>query len=112
MDTKHTPGPWKLGAAYGHFGVYIEGPKGENIGHAQIEEPSTKEGAKYGDKKPIPWGLPNARLIAAAPEMLNALAALEDGVRLVIAGLMKKEALEAECADARAAIIKATGGAA
>ena len=58
--SKHTPGPWtvKLNRVERHP---VYGPDGEPVARCLCPRPSTKE-----------WDA-NARLIAAAPEMLEAL---------------------------------------
>ncbi len=84
----HTPGPWTVGASTEH-GIEIE----PNVGHV--------------------WQRPDARLIAAAPELLGALARLCDVLANipvpVLAGPDGVASWEAY-QDARAAIAKATGG--
>jgi hypothetical protein len=59
-ETKHTPGPWILGACAGQ----VEGPKRELLAG----------GIDY--RIPEDVKLANARLIAAAPDLLKALKAL------------------------------------
>jgi hypothetical protein len=89
MSTKHTPGPW-------HVEVYNEG-RNMDIQDAQGRGVLTKE---------------NARLIAAAPDLL---AALEDMVealaldRLEDGGQFICEAYGEHFTAARAAIAKARG---
>ena len=70
MADKHTPGPWHATPA-GHIGS-------ENLGFVPLLTPF-REGAhkdKFGN--PTPEALANARLIAAAPELLEALKGLRD----------------------------------
>ena len=58
--TQHTPGPWNYSKpefADGRYSIYANGPLA-----------TTASEADYGDS-----ALPNARLIAAAPELLEAL---------------------------------------
>lgn len=66
METKHTPGPWKREA----FGIWHTNEKGENrrVACAEIDRGE-------GPYKPSDEGevVANARLIAAAPELLAAL---------------------------------------
>lgn len=62
MDTKHTPGPWRVGMRPGPM---VYGPYGAQV--ADCRSPSA-EGSEAGY---------NARLIAAAPDMLSALRAIE-----------------------------------
>ena len=66
MDAKHTPGPWVVGSDAGASGRMV-GPMGE-------EEVCTVFGAgESNDPETRPECLANARLIAAAPEMLTVL---------------------------------------
>ena len=58
MNTKHTPGTWHLGKAGANSAIY--GPKGEWI-------------ATVPDMLPDSEQMANARLIAAAPGLLEAL---------------------------------------
>lgn len=94
--SRHTPGPWKIGTP-GPNGCYTVGTQGglmtAMIAHS-ICEPDQVDTANA-----------NARLIAAAPELLEALeeivaAADGDGWNQ----------LDASFSKARAAISKATGG--
>ena len=82
-DTQHTPGPWRIGDA----GFTVFGPP--------------KPGALPETIAPVK-NRANARLIAAAPELLAALEAVAD----YWAGGDVPEALDTQM---RAAIIKATG---
>lgn len=94
MNTKHTPGPWHLGKRAAAKAIY--GDKGEEVcqmlGHFNADDEN----------------LANARLIAAAPELLEALQ--------VIASQSLGDDWTAEQAitfvkeHARSAIAKATGG--
>ena len=71
-ETKHTPGPYHLGARYGHLQTEVLGPTGRAIAtvwtHA-FEHPRIGVPATY----PHPEGQANARLIAAAPELLEVI---------------------------------------
>lgn len=114
MTTKHTPGPWYVGT-----GTY----EGRNIYSANAITDS--EGFIYqpviatAEDNDVPHWDANARLIAAAPELLTALqwyeakavqmgrAAINQDSKLMLA-LMKEIAVEYG-AQARAAIAKATG---
>lgn len=93
MDSKHTPGPWKPEKVYGNWDVY----------DAEENLVATIHGAEAHQQKP------NVRLIAAAPDMLEALKGLyetgaPEGLALTANDLHRR--FEA----ARAAIAKATGG--
>jgi len=102
MRTEHTPGPWHL--------VPPDAPKSWPMIAAKVGERKpliccleySKRGPIYHDD-----AVANARLIAAAPELLSALHRLveiEDGPGMAVRGW--PEAMDA----ARAAIAKATGG--
>lgn len=72
MKAKHTPGPWKidveLGSRHGEFLIAKDaGDRGRGIAIAETRAGSGSERA-------------NARLIAAAPELL---AALQDALQLI-----------------------------
>lgn len=72
MSNQHTPGPWLYGAAYGNNSVLIEAAQGVNVATVINH---TFSGIEKGH--PVyTWndeGDANARLIAAAPELLTAL---------------------------------------
>ena len=92
METKHTPGPWTVR----DHGGYIE-----------VETPDEPTVAHFGslsfDGADHDWALANARLIAAAPELLAALKAMADR-----AEWYGDEDADSLC-GARAAIAKAEG---
>lgn len=62
MSAKHTPGPWRV-AENGFFAMAVETSSGINITHE----------AGYGTRISGPEKEANARLISAAPELLQAL---------------------------------------
>ena len=83
MSTQHTPGPWATRESATH--VTVTNARGDAVFH---------------DDKRIPGVMADARLIAAAPELLEALKVLvENG------GIGPEQMFH----DARAAIAKATG---
>lgn len=86
--TQHTPAPWKAS----QFGGSITGPDGKSI--CAISNNIKRDQAEK---------LANARLIAAAPELLKALKDLLDAQP---SGCVDHYAIEAK---ARAAVAKATG---
>lgn len=86
MTTKHTEGPWPMRESATH--VTVTNARGDAVFH---------------DDKRIPGVMANARLIAAAPDLLDALKALLERYVLAIGN----EGIE--CLTARAAIAKATG---
>jgi hypothetical protein len=95
MDTKHTPGPWRVGkqwsvVADSEIGTHSDQQNREYYGGALVCESVRTEA--------------NARLIAAAPELLEALK--EAVCALEVCG---KDFRATEVA--RAAITKATTGA-
>ena len=98
MTTKFTPGPWYVGA-----GTY----EGRNI--YSVASVTDDEGFTYqplvanAEDDGINCWDANARLIAAAPDLLEALGALLERYVLAIGN----EGIE--CHQARAAIAKATG---
>ena len=68
-EIKHTPGPWVIGPRYSHD---VQTPDGNDIGAVCDAEQGGEEGEIAGN---IPWSEEiaeaNARLIAAAPELLE-----------------------------------------
>lgn len=79
MNTKHTPGPWVIRTApyagwdfKGGFLGTIESTGGETI----YAGPSSFHALKGSSQK---QALANAKLIAAAPDLLEALQAIEQG---------------------------------
>lgn len=86
-DTKHTPGPWHEGS------------------HRSVESPSGTICEVYSHMG-IAEADANQKLIAAAPELMDALV---DAVRYAQGGDVLNHAA---ISRARAAITKATGGAA
>ena len=113
-EVKHTPGPWRLKVG-GNFGNSIEGFSGKNfdelddgfrtICNYQSCEPTGKRVAEDAN------ALANARLIAAAPELLEALQKFIDYEKAMdsrddVSGML----IYAEFSSmARAALAKATG---
>lgn len=101
--SKHTPGPWLI-ADNGTF-VYALGNGGTNVFWADVQSAGS-ERAFLSEKRA------NARLIAAAPELLEALT---DALKYYDAWLANtdvtpNESLQAWTSKARAAITKATEG--
>ena len=88
--SKHTPGPW----------VIAERVPTARIDNARMIRPADHHNYEYGATAIVGTSEANARLIAAAPELL---AALQDMVEVAESQghIVKK---------ARAAIAKATGG--
>ena len=99
MDTKHTPGPWRVDRGFQNPG-YIRAAGGELVASASV----------IYQNIPLPYR-ENAILIAAAPDMLAALKALVgkiDLACLVERDLDMSHAAD-EIRDALAAIDKAEG---
>ncbi len=97
-ESKHTPGPWTLEKGHAVGSVIAE------AGDYSITAPDGVHDWFSADVE-----MANARLIAAAPELLEALRSLADRWEIlceVIKPLINDEAYVA----ARAAIAKATGG--
>jgi hypothetical protein len=67
----HTPGPWNVEHPYGEPGVYVAGP---NTG--LIAKLCAPDSHLFNADKPVSIDA-NARLIAAAPELLAALGSIE-----------------------------------
>jgi len=99
---KHTPGPWIAAAAISSVvGLPVVAGKGSlicNVNHAH----DPLHGKVAGDDAFNREALANANLIAAAPDLLDAL-------RNLVAVQPNLMANSAEIADARAAIAKAEG---
>ena len=92
--TQHTPGPWKADSATHRGCTYIQQPN---------------EGENGGWVVATCWGADretNARLIAAAPDMLSALYASEIALRSC---LRQNVQVDAAFEQVRKAIVKATG---
>ena len=95
---KHTPGPWKA-----HFeeAYYVTGPdRGRVAMMLNLKGAHGLGGRRTGEESAA-----NARLIAAAPELLEALQALD-----VLFGHLASDGTQYDWIDrARAVIAKATG---
>lgn len=94
MSSKHTPGPWLVANTHDAYAV-----RGDD-GMRPIAYIEPSEITFAGKEVTTPEDKANARLIAAAPELL---AALED----LLAPYNMAEEYQAKIAHARAAIAKA-----
>lgn len=110
MNTKHTPGPW----AWQNFGNYRfltaqHGMREIIIGSLAKEMPAetypAMSNAETGRLEPVNPESPNAKLIAAAPDLLKALMELIDYIERSVSNPNFKDK---ELKDAEAAIKKAT----
>lgn len=73
-NEKHTPGPWQYGRCGGDCGVYTAGLKPVEIAHINnIDEDNS---CKVMDA--------NAKLISAAPDLLEALNLVFEHAKLII----------------------------
>lgn len=70
MNTKHTEGPWQIGNKNGNLINYIFSEDGEHIAEVSFltVNPKRREA--------------NAKLIAAAPDLLSALKAIQEELEL------------------------------
>jgi len=108
MEHKHTPGPWRSKKARTLIHVQGDSPICEiSVSANHIHEDSPGAKASY-----IATQEANARLIAAAPDLLDALQALFDSYKQLAdsgdSGFWKLEE-QPEGQQALAAIAKATG---
>lgn len=107
MSEKHTEGPWKVGP----MGQYIFGPDTEMVADMENPDGSVCRMRGVGGELPIEA---NARLIAAAPELLEALESIADEIENCICevDLVTTDTLLGGFRDqARKAIAKAKGDA-
>ncbi len=109
MSAAHTPGPWDVVEATEHHGWYVTSVFGNTICDLYcMTRPDLPATINGGASRPVPFmhemDGPNARLIAAAPDLLEALELLTGGLP---SGAMFSERM----AKARAAIAKARGAA-
>lgn len=84
--SKHTPGPWSYVAGTEHHGPYVTSEFGSDICDCYtMSRPDLPSALNGGPSHPIPFlaemAEPNARLIAAAPDLLDALKRLLQFIR-------------------------------
>lgn len=79
MNTKHTPGPWKIGDEYGPVMDEIVAATGGTVCVVWTHKSrSALRGATHRrEADPAPDLLANAQLIIAAPDLLEALEGVE-----------------------------------
>lgn len=106
METKHTPGPWKLRKPL-HPGSHyrFEVLKADRNGIYKPYVADVRSMDSNGDDN----SEANARLIAAAPDLLAALEALTESAAVVAEQQRMAGKLRLDCAAARAAIARAKG---
>ena len=112
MNTKHTPGPWRIGVRQPHSDKFIYGADGTEIANCDRL-------TNFPDEN-----LANARLIAAAPDGLSVAMDIEQDVNTFLAGCEIEgyepsmvpehvalfiERMSVNVEGLRAAIAKATG---
>ena len=104
MNTKHTPSPWRLSTINPH--AVNANSKDLTIGIATTHG---TDDANYSDFFPsTEEAKANARLIAAAPELLDALVELTKWANVAGCGREEGSVLDQNINAARAAIAKAT----
>lgn len=92
MSAAHTPGPWAIRDGYGLLKAEV-GPSGRAVATVWTKQmPNGKE----DQKEPLAWaeGEANAALIAAAPELLEALQSVMNypEVRSYLGSLISEQA--------------------
>ena len=84
-NTKHTPGPWCIGAPYGHLHNDITALDGKvYIGTVFTRRWDNGKDAPYMATMPDPEGQANAALIAAAPDTAAERDALQSSLRVLL----------------------------
>ena len=101
--SKWTPGPWNIGSSdlpVSRMSIHCKGHKDSCHSTVALMVSRGVIGISHDEE------FANARLIAAAPELLEAL---EDCVAVMDRELAGLKAIQPELSSARAAIAKATG---
>lgn len=109
MSAHPTPGPWDYIPSTEHHGPYVTSQFGSTICDFYVmSKPTERSTASGGQSRPIhhmhEMADANARLAAAAPDLLEALQIVASQIT-TIDNIANEEA----CAAVRAAIAKATG---
>ncbi len=84
LGAKYTPGPWHIEPLADRF-LAIKAADGETVECVSLtryDGKETKDGWERSKYSPVPHAAANARLMAAAPELLEALQAYQDANRL------------------------------
>lgn len=110
MSNKHTPGPWAVSKGY-DGSLSVSATKSFRINNISAGTPVICDVYPHLDADGFS-GEANARLIAAAPELLEALIGLDEAYCRAGEKLTRDERTEdrKRLIAARAAIAKATGG--
>lgn len=107
--TRHTPGPWHCGIWDGDQDtIEIYAVEKTAVGSDKIDIATINQNEATVLEE---WQIANARLIASAPELLNACAGMLLQVRLILKGNQGRPDLADIMKQAEAAITKAKGGA-
>jgi hypothetical protein len=99
MTTKHTPGPWKVRGQAGYAGHGVNDINGRSI--CSVPSNGNRDHAERNA---------NVALLAAAPELLEALEFAFLCLKSQVIRNRKDPADDLECQIVSAAINKATGG--
>ncbi len=103
MNAKHTPGPWNIGSSdlpVSRMSIHCKGHKDSCHSTVALMVSRGVIGISHDEE------FANARLIAAAPDLLEAL---KDCVAVMDRELAGLKVIQPELSAARAAIAKATG---
>src|SRR5687767_11250576 len=95
MTDQHTPAPWTVQPMDSYWRINAANPRGRIVTLAEVRP------------RPVGFGEANARLIAAAPDLLAALEAFTQAPIIFDAGDF--DAIAAVQLQARAALAKARG---
>ena len=105
MSTQHTPGPWYVGTEFNDQGRHIYAA--QKVRHEDGDEWHPLIACTDDDERLVNWQA-NARLIAAAPDLLEALKLCESNISSLLASAHPKVYGE-WLTVVRAAIAKAKG---
>lgn len=108
---KHTAGPWDYVPGTQHHGPYVTTDYGSTVADCYVMSQPTAWSSE--PSKPVPFmaemAEANARLIAAAPDLLEAAQKAEDIIDDFVAGCPDDPKASAALQALRAAIAKAAG---